>query len=63
LETVREERLQTLTLSRLSRLKEVRDGEAKLTAPDPLLSAVPPDRTEIDKVRRAYQEKFIKMLP
>lgn len=63
LETVREERLQTLTLSRLSRLKEVRDGEVKLTAPDPGLSAVPPDRAEIDKVRRAYQEKFIKMLP
>ncbi len=34
LETVREERLQTLTLTRISRVKDVRKGAVSLTAPD-----------------------------
>ncbi len=63
LETVREERLQTLTLSRLSRLKEIRHGSAVLTAPDPVKHVVPKDRAEIEKLRREYLENFVKMLP
>jgi hypothetical protein len=63
LETVREERLQVLTLSRLSRLKEIRDGPAVLTTPDPGTHTVTKDRAEIEKLRRAYLEKFVKMLP
>ncbi|MCX6952574.1 MAG: hypothetical protein NTV51_10480 [Verrucomicrobia bacterium] len=63
LETVREERLQTLTLSRLSRLKEIRNGAESLTAPDPVVHAVPKDRGEIEKTRRAYLENYVKMLP
>lgn len=63
LETVREERLQTLTLSRLSRLKEIRNGATVLTAPDPVKHEVPKDRAEIEKRRREYLENFVKMLP
>ena len=63
LEPVREERLQTLTLSRLSRVKEVREGDASLTAPDPVEHEVPKSRAEIEKLRRAYLENFVKMLP
>ncbi len=63
LETVREERLQTLTLSRLSRIKEIREGESSLTAPDPVEHEVPKSRAEIEKLRRVYLENFVKMLP
>jgi len=63
LETVREERLQTLTLTRLSRLTEIRDGGQSLTAPDPAVHPVPKDRAEIEKIRRAYLENYMKMLP
>ena len=64
LEPVREERLQTLTLDRISRVKEVRKGPASLTAPD---AGPPPvvtqNRAEIEKMRKAYLENFIKQLP
>ena len=64
LETVREERLQTLFVDRISRVKEVRAGKVSLTAPD---GGKPPvvtqDRAEIEKMRKAYLENFIKQLP
>ena len=64
LETVREERLQTLTLTRISRLKEVRQGKVSLTAPDKGPEpVVPKSRAEIEKLRKAYLENFIKQLP
>ena len=63
LETVREERLQTLTLTRLSRVKEIREGAASLTTPDAAVHPVPQDRAAIEKLRRAYLENFMKMLP
>ncbi len=64
LETVREERLQVLTLSRLSRVKEIRDKTgATLTIPDPATHPVPKDSAEVEKARRVYLEKFVKMLP
>jgi hypothetical protein len=63
LETVREERLQTLTLSRLSRVKEIRNDGKSVTAPDPVAHVVPKNRAEIEKRRRAYLENFVKMLP
>jgi hypothetical protein len=63
LETVREERLQTLTLSRLSRLKEVLDGNVSLTPAMPADKAVPNSRAEIEKLRHDYLENFVKMLP
>jgi hypothetical protein len=64
LETVREERLQLLTLSRLSRVKEIRDGSgAVVSQPDPATHAVPKDPAEVEKLRRVYLENFVKMLP
>ncbi len=63
LETVREERLKTLTLSRISRLKEIRDGPNVLSTPAAADHAVPKDRAEIERLRRAYLENFVKMLP
>lgn len=64
LETVREERLQTLTLTRISRVKEVRKGAVSLTAPDGgPAPVVTQDRAEIEKMRKAYLENFIKQLP
>lgn len=63
LEPVREERLKTLTLSRISRLKEIREGAAAISTPDPADHAVPKDRAEIERLRRAYLENFVKMLP
>lgn len=63
LETVREERLQLLTLSRISRVKEIRAGAESLSAP----SATPPpplkDRAEIEKARREFFENYMKKLP
>jgi hypothetical protein len=63
LETVREERLQTLTLSRISRIKEIREGETNLTPPRVELSEVKADRTEIENARRAYLENYLRQLP
>ncbi len=63
LEPFREERLQNLTLTRLSRLKEIKDGAVSLTAPDAVTHVVAKDRTEIEKARQAYLENFVKMLP
>lgn len=63
LEPVREERLQTLTLTRISRVKEIRDASGPLTTPDPATHVVPKSRAEIERLRRAYLENFIKMLP
>jgi len=63
LETFREERLQTLTLTRLSRLKEIKDGAVALTEPDPVIHVVAKSPEEIEKARRAYLENFLKMLP
>jgi hypothetical protein len=64
LEPVREERLQTFFLDRISRVKEVRSGPASLTKPD---SGPPPvvtqNRADIEKMRKAYLENFIKQLP
>jgi hypothetical protein len=63
LEPVREERLQTLTLTRLSRVKEIREGAVSLTAPDAQEAVVPRSREEIEKLRKAYLEQFVKQLP
>jgi hypothetical protein len=62
LETVREESLQLLTLTRISRIKEIRDGAAAVTGPTPDRT-VPKDRDEIEKERQAYFENFLKQLP
>lgn len=63
LETVREERLQVLTLCRMSRLKAIHEGAVTVSGPDAKDATVPRSRTEIEKLRKAYIENFIKQLP
>lgn len=63
LETVREERLQALTLSRLSRVKSIRDAKGNVVKPDTATHVVPKSREEIERMRRLYLENFVKMLP
>jgi hypothetical protein len=63
LEPVREERLQALTLSRISRVKEIREGPNVLSTPDPQNHPVPTAAGEIEKARQAYLEQYMKMLP
>ena len=62
LETVRSERLVTLTQTRLSRLVEIRKGGKSASTPLPDV-ALPKDRAELDKAREAYLENFLKRLP
>ena len=62
LEPVREERLALLTLTRISRVKEIRSGAAVLTKPEPD-HAVPKSREEIERLRQAYFENFLRQLP
>jgi hypothetical protein len=62
LEPVTEEHLALLTLSRISRVKEIRQGAAVLSSPGPD-HAVPKSRDEIEKERQAYYENFLRQLP
>ena len=62
LEPVREESLQLLTLTRISRIKEIRDGAVVLTRPE-ADHLVPKSRAEIEKERLAYLENYFRMLP
>jgi len=62
LESVRQERLLTLTQTRLSRLVEIRDGPKAISNPGPD-HVVPKDKAEIEKARAAYLENFLKRLP
>jgi hypothetical protein len=63
LEPVREERLQTLTLDRISRIKSIKQGAAIVAGPATADAVVPQDRAEIERRRRAYMENFLKQLP
>ncbi|MDB6128636.1 MAG: hypothetical protein JWM35_2532, partial [Verrucomicrobia bacterium] len=64
LEPVREERLQTLTLTRISRVTQIKDGPISLTEPPAgPAPVVPKDRAEIERMRKEYLENFIKQLP
>jgi hypothetical protein len=62
LETVKAERLQILTQTRISRLVEIRDAGKVITRPEPDRE-VPKDKAEIDKARQAYLENFLRRLP
>jgi len=62
LEPVRQERLLTLTQTRMSRLVEIRDGQKVISNPGPD-HVVPKDKAEIEKARAAYLENFLKRLP
>jgi hypothetical protein len=63
LEPVVEQRLQLLTLSRISRVKEIKSGDVSLTAPEPPPAREPRTRAEIEKARQQFLETYMKKLP
>ncbi len=63
LEPVVEQRLQVLTLSRISRVTEIRNDTGVISTPDPGDRPVPRSRAEIEKARQAFLERFMKQLP
>lgn len=63
LEPVVEQRLHVLTLSRISRVKEIRAGEEVLSTPDPVTRPVTKNRAEIDRTRQQFIEQYMKHLP
>ena len=63
LETVVEQRLQLLTLSRISRVKEIRSGKTNMAKPDPGDHTMPTDPAVMEKIRQEYLENFIRQLP
>lgn len=64
LETVWEERLQALTVSRISRVVAIRGDKETVRAEAPLAEAVAPKDPKADEAaREAYMKNFIKMLP
>lgn len=63
LETVQEERLQVLTVSRISRVKEIRSGDVSLSARTPTPPGPPKSRAEIEEARKRFLEQYMKQLP
>jgi hypothetical protein len=63
LEPVAERRLQFLTLSRISRVKQIKSGGEVITAPDPITAVVPKSQAAIDRARQQFLESYMKQLP
>lgn len=63
LEPVAERRLHLLTLSRISRVREVRVGGETTSAPDTVRSAVPLSADELKRARVQFLETYLKRLP
>ena len=63
LETFVEERLELLTLNRISRVKEIKAGGATISAREPVQHAPTKSREEIETGRRLFMESFMKQLP
>ena len=63
LEPVVEERLQLLTLTRISRVTEIKSGDVTISTPDPATHVVPKSRAEIENARKLYFDSYMKQLP
>ncbi len=63
LETVQEERLQLLTLSRISRVKEIRSDGAVISVRPPPPEGPAKSRAEIEEARKRFLESYMKQLP
>jgi hypothetical protein len=63
LEPVAERRLQILTLSRISRVMEIRSEGKVISAPDPIAAQVPKSRAENERARQMFLESYMKHLP
>jgi hypothetical protein len=63
LEPVLEERLQVLTLSRISRVKEIKSGGVSISPRDHVAHAPLKTRAEIEEARKRFLETYMKQLP
>ena len=63
LETVREERLEALSITRISRVTEIKSGDAIISARAPVGHAPAKTREEIETARRLFMENYMKQLP
>ena len=63
LEPVVEQRLQLLTVSRISRVKEIKSGAETLSQPPGTKPPPFKDRAAIEKARREFLETYMKKLP
>jgi hypothetical protein len=63
LETVKETRLHPLTVSRISRVREIRNGAQTLTAPEKSMAKVSRTPEIAKEAHRQYMEKYLRQLP
>jgi hypothetical protein len=63
LEPVIEQRMQLLTVSRISRVKEIKSGAETLSAPPTTQPPPFKDRAAVEKARREFLETYMKKLP
>jgi hypothetical protein len=63
LATVVEERLQVLTVSRISRVKQITSGALPISTREPVKHAPSKSRAEIEQARRQFLESYMKQLP
>lgn len=63
LEPVAERRLHLLTLSRISRVKEIKAGGETISAPDTVRASVPLSAEEMKRARVQFLENYLKRLP
>jgi hypothetical protein len=63
LETVTEERLHMLTVSRISRVTEIRSDGVAISARPPVPAGVTKSRAEIEEARKRFIESYMKQLP
>ena len=63
LEPVVEERLQLLTLSRISRVKEINLDAVTVSTPDSGEHVVPKSRAAVEEARRLFMENYMRQLP
>jgi hypothetical protein len=63
LEPVAEERLQLLTVSRISRVKKIEVGDRTISEPAAVAHDPSKTRAEIEEARRLYLQSYMKQLP
>ena len=63
LEPVAERRLHLLTLSRISRVKEIRLAAGPVSAPDAVQTGVPLSGEQLKKARLQFLETYLRHLP
>lgn len=63
LEPVSERRLHPLTLSRISRVREIKTDGATISAPETVRAATPLSAAELERARLQFLETYLKKLP